>query len=675
MMDPSIGASEPLLQEAFLRRSGCVRRVLVPFSVFLGIVLWKQLPSAQPQILEPSIDMAYQMQPAKASPRQAMWPLHQSMVSSRSPRHTQPVQRVPVNPMSTMAQSAHSACVVSAATVPEPIMAPPRPKPTAHDIATGRDPNRVKVFDTTLRDGEQSPGCTMTEKEKMTMAKQLAALGVDIIEAGFPIASPGDFAAVKAIAEEVGTGENPPIICGLARATKKDIEAAAEALKGASFPRIHTFIATSDIHMEHKLRKSREEVIAITKEMVSYAKSFVDDVEFSGEDALRSDPEFLYEVYSTAIEAGATTINIPDTVGYTTPSEFKKLIYGLRTHVRGVQDITISVHGHNDLGLAVANFLFAIEGGARQVECTINGIGERAGNTALEELVMALHVRQNYYKDSAFAGMEMPQLTSIKMDEIAKTSRLVTTLTGMQVQPNKAIVGANAFAHESGIHQDGVLKNRETYEIIDAKTIGLDVDNIVLGKHSGRHAFRTRLNDLGYIMNDDDLNKAFGRFKAVADQKKEITDLDLEAIVTDELRLPSQARYKMAHMQVTCGDGQVPTATLTLHDLKDDVNITQAGVGTGPVDAVYSTIGKIVGGLEGTALLEYTVNSVTSGIDALAQVTVRLQDTSSGRTYLGHGATTDVVASSAVAYLTAVNRFVANRNETTRTHPHFSTPV
>lgn len=590
----------------------------------------------------------------------------------------QPLQKFPIQ--STKLAKDHCAIptvAVSAATLDETTtLASPKPKPTAHDLATGRDPNRVKVFDTTLRDGEQSPGCSMTSKEKMTMAKQLATLGVDIIEAGFPIASPGDFAAVKAIADKVGNGPNPPIICGLSRALKKDIEVCAEAVKGAAFPRIHTFIATSDIHMEHKLRKSREEVIAITKEMVSYAKSFVDDVEFSGEDALRSDPEFLYEVYSTAIEAGATTINIPDTVGYTTPTEFKDLILRLRKHVRGVDDVTISVHGHNDLGLAVANFLFAIEGGARQVEVTINGIGERAGNTALEELVMALHVRQNYFKDSAFGGTDMPALTSIKKDEISKTSRLVTTLTGMTVQPNKAIVGANAFAHESGIHQDGVLKNRETYEIIDAKTIGLDLensDNIVLGKHSGRNAFRTRLGELGYKFEDKELNQAFARFKRVADTKKEITDLDLVALVTDEMRQSTQDRFKMTHMQVTCGNGQVPTATITLHNVLFDINITEAGVGTGPVDAVFSTIGKIVGGdvSEQTSLREYVVNSVTEGIDALAEVTVRLQDKSTGRFFLGRGANTDVVTASAAAYLIAVNRWLEMKGQAMAKHPQF----
>jgi 2-isopropylmalate synthase len=345
--------------------------------------------------------------------------------------------------------------------------------PTDHDIYTGRDPARIKIFDTTLRDGEQSPGCTMNTEEKLAVAKQLAKLGVDIIEAGFPIASLGDFDAVSKIAQSVGQYDDPPIICGLARALKKDITTCWEAIKFAKFPRIHTFIASSDIHMEYKLKKNRDEVLAITTEMVSLASSLCKDVEFSAEDALRSDPVFLYELYSRAIAAGATTINVPDTVGYTTPAEFYQLIKGLRENVRGIDGVTISVHGHDDLGMAVANFLSAVEGGARQLECTINGIGERAGNAALEELVMALHVRKSYYnKYMGRPDESATALTNVKTTEIYKTSRLVSTLTGMVVQPNKAIVGANAFAHESGIHQDGVLKNKRTYEIMDAESIG-----------------------------------------------------------------------------------------------------------------------------------------------------------------------------------------------------------
>jgi 2-isopropylmalate synthase len=345
--------------------------------------------------------------------------------------------------------------------------------PTAHDIYTGRDPARIKIFDTTLRDGEQSPGCTMNTEEKLAVAKQLAKLGVDIIEAGFPIASVGDFDAVSKIAQSVGNYPDPPIICGLARALAKDITTCWEAIKFAKFPRIHTFIASSDIHMEYKLKKSRDEVLAITTETVTLASSLCKDVEFSAEDALRSDPVFLYELYSRAIAAGATTINVPDTVGYTTPGEFLTLVQKLRENVRGIDGVTISVHGHDDLGMAVANFLSAVEGGARQLECTINGIGERAGNAALEELVMALYVRKSYYnKYLGRPDESTTELTNVKTTEIYKTSRLVSTLTGMVVQPNKAIVGANAFAHESGIHQDGVLKNKRTYEIMDAESIG-----------------------------------------------------------------------------------------------------------------------------------------------------------------------------------------------------------
>lgn len=351
--------------------------------------------------------------------------------------------------------------------------------PTAHDIYTGRDPARIKIFDTTLRDGEQSPGCTMNTEEKLAVAKQLAKLGVDIIEAGFPIASAGDFDAVTKIAQTVGCYDDPPIICGLARALKKDIVTCYDAIKHAKFPRIHTFIASSDIHMEFKLKKTREEVLAIATEMVTLASSLCKDVEFSAEDALRSDPVFLYELYSRAIAAGATTINVPDTVGYTTPAEFYLLIKNLRENVRGIDGVTISVHGHDDLGMAVANFLSAVEGGARQLECTINGIGERAGNAALEELVMALHVRKSYYnKYMGRPDEAQAALTNVKTTEIYKTSRLVSTLTGMVVQPNKAIVGANAFAHESGIHQDGVLKHKRTYEIMDAESIGKNISNL-----------------------------------------------------------------------------------------------------------------------------------------------------------------------------------------------------
>ncbi len=519
------------------------------------------------------------------------------------------------------------------------------------------------IFDTTLRDGEQSPGATMNVAEKLAVAKQLARLNVDIIEAGFPFASPGDFEAVQTIAGEVGTPQGP-IICGLARATKGDIEAAAKAVAPAAKGRIHTFIATSDIHMKYKLKKSRAEVLAIADEMVSYAKSFTHDVEFSPEDAGRSDPEFLYEVLERAILAGATTLNIPDTVGYLTPGEFGDLIRGIKANVPSINQAVISVHGHNDLGLAVANFLEAVKAGARQLECTINGIGERAGNAALEELVMALHVRRQYY--NPFFGLppesEAP-LTHINTKEIYKASRLVSNMTGMLVQPNKAIVGANAFAHESGIHQDGVLKNRLTYEIMDAQSIGLNDNQIVLGKHSGRNAFRTRLTELGFDLSDQDLNKAFLRFKDVADKKKEISDRDLEAIVNDEA-LQVAEHFKLELVQVSCGSNAQPTATITIR-MPDGKEVTDASVGTGPVDAIYQAINRIVD--IDNDLIEYAVQSVTAGIDAMGEVTIRVRN--GERIYSGHAANTDIIVASAYAYISALNRLYTALQAGVSIHP------
>ncbi|KAG5176957.1 2-Isopropylmalate synthase [Tribonema minus] len=555
-------------------------------------------------------------------------------------------------------------------------------RPSRHDTdtETGRDPTRVKIFDTTLRDGEQSPGCTMTREEKLVVARQLSKLGVDVIEAGFPIASPGDFEAVKEIAETVGTANNPPIICGLARALKKDIDVCAEAVRPARFPRIHTFIATSDIHMEHKLKKTREQVLAITHEMVSHAKSLIDDVEFSAEDALRSDPEFLAKVFSVAIAAGASTINVPDTVGYTTPGEFKSLIHYLREHVAGIDGVTISVHGHNDLGMAVANFLAAIEGGARQVECTVNGIGERAGNAALEEIVMALHVRKGYFNAAAFARPADSEraLTNVVTQELYKSSRLVSSMTGMTVQANKAIVGANAFAHESGIHQDGVLKNKETYEIMDAALVGVvQESNLVLGKHSGRHAFRSRLAEMGYTLADDELNKAFARFKDLADKKKEISVLDLESIVNEEMReATGHIAFALRGVQVLAGNRNTPTATVIIHDKDADTESHIPAIGTGPVDATFQAINAAVAGHARTGdmkLLEYSVDSVTAGIDALGEVTVRVQDATTGRTFFGRGADTDVIYASAMAYVDAINRIVAARAGPTPKHPQKDT--
>ncbi len=523
--------------------------------------------------------------------------------------------------------------------------------------------DRVLIFDTTLRDGEQSPGATMNANEKLAVARQLARLNVDIIEAGFPFASPGDFEAVHTIAAEVGT-PNGPTICGLARATKGDIEAAAKAIAPAAKGRIHTFIATSDIHMKYKLRKSRSEVLAIAEEMVGFAKSFTDDIEFSPEDAGRSEPEFLYEVLERAIKAGATTLNIPDTVGYLTPTEFGDLIRGIKSNVPSIDSVVISVHGHNDLGLAVANFLEAVKAGARQLECTINGIGERAGNAALEELVMALHVRRQYF--NPFFGLppesEAP-LTHIKTQEIYKASRLVSNMTGMLVQPNKAIVGANAFAHESGIHQDGVLKNRLTYEIMDAQLIGLNDNLIVLGKHSGRNAFRTRLRELGYELNDQELNKAFLRFKDVADKKKEISDRDLEAIVNDEI-LQVAEHFKLDLIQVSCGSNAQPTATITVR-MPNGQELTDASVGTGPVDAIYRAINRIVD-IEND-LIEYSVQSVTAGIDAMGEVTIRVRN--GERIYSGHAANTDIIVASAYAYVNALNRLYTAMQAGSSIHP------
>ena len=522
--------------------------------------------------------------------------------------------------------------------------------------------DRIIFFDTTLRDGEQSPGATLNVEQKLLIAQQLARLGVDIIEAGFPFASKGDFHAVQEIAKLVGT-ENGPTICGLARATRGDIEAAAEAVKPAAKGRIHTFLATSDIHLEYKLRKTRAEVLAIVPEMVAYAKSKVADVEFSPEDAGRSDPEFLYQVLEAAIAAGANTVNIPDTVGYLTPSEFGVLIKGIKENVPNIDRAIISVHGHNDLGLAVANFLEAAKNGARQMECTINGIGERAGNAALEELVMALHVRRAYF--NSFLGRPAEStapLCNIDTKQIYKTSRLVSNLTGMLVQPNKAIVGANAFAHESGIHQDGVLKNRLTYEIMDAQSIGLTDNLIVLGKLSGRNALSSRLKELGFELSEQELNAAFVRFKELADKKREISDRDLEAIVNDEIRHAPEA-FKLDHVQVSCGDRAIPTATVTIV-MPDGAEITDASVGTGPVDAIYKAINRIVS--VPNQLIEYSVQSVTAGIDALGEVTIRLKHPDVG-TLSGHSANTDIIVASARAYLSALNKlYFALQSPTTK---------
>jgi 2-isopropylmalate synthase len=524
--------------------------------------------------------------------------------------------------------------------------------------------NYVRIFDTTLRDGEQSPGATMTSAEKLEVARALARLGVDIMEAGFPIASPDDFEAVRRIAQEVGNmpgpGGQPPVICGLARTTVNDIDAAWGAVKEAARPRIHTFLATSPIHMKHKLRMDPEEVVERVVEMVTYARSLCVDVEFSPEDAGRSDPEFLYVVLEEAIKAGATTLNIPDTVGYTTPDEFGGLIAGIVANTPGIEKAVVSVHCHNDLGLATANTLAGIQAGARQVEVTINGIGERAGNTSLEEIVMALKTRQPVF------GLE----TGIDTTQIMRVSRMVSNYTGMAVQPNKAIVGANAFAHEAGIHQDGMLKHNQTYEIMTPESVGVTRTRLVLGKHSGRHALRVRLNELGYDLVDDDLSKIFDRFKRLADKKKTITDADLEALMADELYQPHEV-YRLDGLQVACGTMGLPTATVRLVGPDDKVYVC-AAVGTGPVHAVYTAIDQVVG-VKAT-LLEFAVNAVTEGIDALGEVTVRIQydnghddimhpqsEETSIRTFGGHGADTDIIVACAKAYLAALNKLLVAR--------------
>lgn len=493
----------------------------------------------------------------------------------------------------------------------------------------------IRIFDTTLRDGEQSPGASMNVEEKIMVAKQLARLGVDIIEAGFAYSSPGDFEAVRRIAQEV----EGPTICSLARARPEDIDRAWEALKGAPKVRIHTFLSTSDIHLKHQFRMTREQAKQRAVEMVQRARGYVDDVEFSPMDASRSDPSFLYEVIEAVIAAGAGTINIPDTVGYAVPQEFGALIKGICERVPNSKQAVISVHCHNDLGVAVANSLTAIINGAGQVECTINGIGERAGNTSLEEVVMGLRTRKDFYHAD----------TGIKTEEIAKTSRLVSKITGMVVQPNKAIVGANAFAHTSGIHQDGLLKDKTTYEIMRPESIGLVESQMVMGKLSGRHAFRQRLEELGYQLSDEEVNHAFERFKKLADQKKEIFEEDLEVIVSEELSKMAD-RITLTALRVSSGTNQVPTATVELE--LDGKAMVQTGTGDGPVDAVYRTIAAIT--QTKSKLLMYVVKAITGGTDAQGEVSVRVQE--NGRTVTGHGADTDIITASARAYLSALNK-------------------
>lgn len=502
----------------------------------------------------------------------------------------------------------------------------------------------IRIFDTTLRDGEQSPGASMNLEEKLAIAKQLARLGVDIIEAGFAYSSPGDFEAVRQIAREV----EGPTICSLARARPEDIDRAWEALKGAPKVRIHTFLSTSDIHLKYQFRMTRKEALRRAVEMVERARGYVDDVEFSPMDASRSDVHYLCEVIEAVIAAGAGTVNIPDTVGYATPQEFGQLIATIRKKVRNIKKAVISVHCHNDLGLAVANSLAAIVAGAGQVECTVNGIGERAGNASMEEIVMGLRTRKDFYKAD----------TRIRTEEIAKTSRLVSKITGMVVQPNKAIVGANAFAHTSGIHQDGLLKEKRTYEIMRPESIGLGQMQLVMGKLSGRHAFRNRLEELGYKLTDEEINQAFDRFKRLADQKKEIFEEDLEAIISEQIRRIPE-RYVLKSLSVQSGTGQVPTATVEL-EIEGKV-VKQTGTGDGPVDAAYRTIAAMTG--TKSRLLQYAVKAITGGTDAQGEVSVRLEE--AGKTISGNGADTDIIVASAKAYLNALNKLAywASKNQ------------
>ncbi|BDI31451.1 2-isopropylmalate synthase [Capsulimonas corticalis] len=503
--------------------------------------------------------------------------------------------------------------------------------------------NQVQIFDTTLRDGEQSPGASLNIDEKVEIARQLERLGVDIIEAGFPISSPGDFEAVRRVAATVS---DRITICGLTRAVPKDIDVAWDALKGAKRPRIHTGLGVSDNHLQHKLKKTREQAMEIGVNAVKYAKSLgCEDIEYFTEDSGRADKEYLYRVIEAVIKAGATVINIPDTTGYMSPEEYGALFAGVLNHVPGSENIILSAHCHNDLGMATANSLAAVKAGARQVECTINGIGERAGNTSLEEVVMALHTRRDIYQVQS----------NIVTTEIYKTSRLVSTLTGILVQPNKAIVGANAFAHSSGIHQDGILKQRDTYEIIDPATVGISESKIILSARSGRHALRDRLSKLGHeFPNDTDFERVYARFLNVADSKKVVYDEDLDAIVSDETSTAPQA-FELVQVQVSCGDHAIPTATVKLRNAEKAI-LLDADTGNGPVDAIYRAINRIV--QVPNDLIEYTVQSVTEGIDAMADVTIRIK-AEGDMIYTGHSAHTDIFVASTKAYLQALNKQIA----------------
>jgi 2-isopropylmalate synthase len=506
------------------------------------------------------------------------------------------------------------------------------------------DDNRVIIFDTTLRDGEQSPGCSMNLEEKLRVAHVLEDMGVDVIEAGFPIASEGDFEAVNQIAKVVKNST----VCGLSRAVKGDLERCAEAIKPAASGRIHTFISTSPLHMKYKLQMDPEDVHQAVIDSVSYARRFTDDVEWSPEDGSRTEHDFLCRCVESAIKAGAGTINIPDTVGYAVPEEFAALIEMLKNRVPNIDKAVISVHCHNDLGLAVANSLAAVKAGARQIECTINGIGERAGNAAMEEVVMALRTRQD----------AMPFTTNIVTEKITGASRLLSGITGFAVQPNKAIVGANAFAHESGIHQDGVLKNAQTYEIMTPESVGLNKSKLVLGKHSGRHAFKQKLSELGYDLGDNAINDAFKRFKDLADLKKDVFDEDIVALVDDEV-LRHNDRIKLIDMEILCGTThRPPKAEMTL-EVDGEAKVHKA-TGDGPVDAAFNCVKALFP--HEARLQLYQVHAVTQGTDAQAEVTVRLEE--DGRTVNGQGADTDTMVASVRAYVNALNKLLVKREKT-----------
>lgn len=494
---------------------------------------------------------------------------------------------------------------------------------------------KIYIFDTTLRDGEQTPGVSLNAKEKLEIAKNLEALGVDIIEAGFPVTSKGDFEGVKLIAQNIKNST----VNALARSNKKDIDTAYEAIKEAKRKRIHTFLATSDVHMKYKLKMTREEVLEKIREMVSYARTLVDEVEFSPEDGSRTEKEFLYKVLETAIEAGATVLNIPDTVGYSTPNEFGKLIKDIKENVNGIENVIVSVHCHNDLGLAVANSLAAIENGAEQIECAVNGLGERAGNAALEEIIMALKTRNDIYKINL----------DVNTEKIYRLSSLVSHFTGVKVQPNKAIVGANAFAHESGIHQHGVLTNRETYEIMTPESVGFKTNNMVLGKHSGRHAFENRVKELGYDILKEDIQEAFIKFKELADKKKEISDKDIEAILNHG-RIELEEKYKLKSFNVSTGNKITSTATVSL-EIDGQVK-EEAACGDGPVNALYNAIERLLG--SNREIKDYNINAITSGADALGEVSIKLA--SKDKIVIGRGVSTDVIEASVLAYINALNK-------------------